>query len=79
MDSNPSAVHIVDYASLPSGGVITGGKLYGGVYIHDNCTFTMESGSISGNSADYGGGVENSGRLSTGALDRKKLKLPVLP
>ena len=39
-----------------TGGVITGGNgLYGGVYA-DGGTFTMDGGTISGNTAEYGGG-----------------------
>lgn len=72
-DSAPNASHSGDYAELPEGGVITGGKgrkdnsqtRYGGGVYNDaqkdggQATFTMENGKITGNSATSGGGVYN--------------------
>ena len=53
-DSNKTATHTD--TSLPAGGVITGGNVYGGVYVGSG-DFTMNGGTIQGCSAEYGGGV----------------------
>ncbi len=63
-DSNPTNAHSGSYASLPVGGVITGGTgtlvsqhtYGGGVYIRKG-TLTMNGGTIYNCTADYGGGV----------------------
>ena len=53
-DSNKTATHTD--TSLPAGGVITGGNVYGGVYVGSG-DFTMNGGTIANCSAKYGGGV----------------------
>jgi len=65
IDNDNDATHAGDYATLPIGGVITGGNnssFGGGVY---NCgTFIMKSGTIYGNNAQAGGGINNDGLFS---------------
>lgn len=70
-DCNPNATHTGDFASLPNGGVITGGKgtknqttdLWsgGGVHINVNTVkntfFNMYGGTICNNASENGGGV----------------------
>ena len=64
-DGNPSNTHTGDFASLPAGGCITGGKgtkvssefLGGGVYVENGGAFTMNGGTIVGCDATKGGGV----------------------
>ena len=68
-DSNPIATHDGDNASLPAGGVITGGNVTntsgsngGGVAVLDGASFVMNGGTITGCSAGVkGGGVYNKG------------------
>lgn len=63
-DSTPTKTHSGSYASLPVGGVITGGTgtlvsahtYGGGVYLRRG-TLTMKGGTIYKCTADYGGGV----------------------
>ncbi len=67
-DSAPNETHTGDYASLPKGGVITGGYTsdYGGGVRIASGSFTMEGGTITGNSATAnGGGVYVSGGAFT--------------
>ena len=56
-DSSPTATHTD--ASLPAGGVITGGNAHegGGVYVGSGGSMTMNGGTIKKCSAEYGGGV----------------------
>ena len=56
-DSSPTATHTD--ASLPAGGVITGGNATygGGVYVGSYGSMTMNGGTIANCSAEYGGGV----------------------
>ena len=56
-DSSPTATHTD--ASLPAGGVITGGNAAygGGVYVGSGGSMTMNGGTIKKCSAEYGGGV----------------------
>ncbi|MEI3339613.1 MAG: InlB B-repeat-containing protein [Eubacterium sp.] len=68
-DSRPDAAHTEENASLPVGGVITGGNAPseggGGVQICSNATFTMNGGSISSCSANgAGNGVFNKGSFT---------------
>lgn len=60
-DSNPNEVHTGNYDSLPAGGVITCGNANygGGVNISNGAAyFTMEGGTITGNTvSEHGGGV----------------------
>ncbi|MGM9621741.1 MAG: InlB B-repeat-containing protein [Butyricicoccus porcorum] len=74
-DSNTTATHTGDYASLPAGGVITGGYTYGnggGVYVVENGSFTMSGGTIYDCSAEGGGGgvcvSEGSFTMNGGAI-----------
>lgn len=64
-DSNPTATHDGANASLPAGGVITGGNINengGGVAVLDGASFVMNGGTITGCSARVkGGGVYNIG------------------
>ena len=64
-DSAPNTVHNDSYASLPKGGVITGGHNQGGDGggVYNKGTFTMSGGSIYNNSSEGngGGGVCNTG------------------
>lgn len=65
LDNNPTATHTGDNASLPDGGVITGGNINGnggGVAVLDGASFVMKGGTITGCSANVkGGGVYNMG------------------
>ena len=66
-DSCPDTEHTGENASLPYGGVITGGNAVkgGGVYINSAASFTMNGGTIYNCSAsNYGGGVHNNVRAS---------------
>ena len=68
-DSRPDAAHTGENASLPVGGVITGGNAGsgggGGVQICSNATFTMNGGSISNcSTTGNGGGVINVGSFT---------------
>ena len=56
-DSSPTATHTD--ASLPAGGVITGGNAHegGGVYVGSGGSMTMNGGTIKKCSAECGGGV----------------------
>ena len=66
-DSRPDAVHTGENASLPDGGVITGGRNSkgAGVFVEVGASFTMNGGTITDCSADsQGGGVYNAGSLT---------------
>ncbi|MDO4486993.1 MAG: InlB B-repeat-containing protein, partial [Bacillota bacterium] len=68
-DSRPDAAHTGENASLPVGGVITGGNAVseggGGVQICSNATFTMNGGTISNcSTTGNGGGVLNVGSFT---------------
>lgn len=53
-DSDDDAAHGGDYSNLPEGGVITGGNR--GVNVNKG-VFSMNGGTITGNTAEFGGGV----------------------
>ena len=66
-DSCPDTEHTGENASLPYGGVITGGNAEngGGVYINSAASFTMNGGTIYNcRASNYGGGVHNHVRAS---------------
>ena len=70
-DNNPTAIHTGDNASLPDGGVITGGRATShdyngmGVCVETGASFTMNGGTITDCSTDnLGGGVYNAGSFT---------------
>ena len=70
-DSNPTATHDGANASLPAGGVITGGRATShdyngmGVCVETGASFTMNGGTITDCSTDnLGGGVYNAGSFT---------------